>query len=192
MMIVAIRNFVCIIGLIIILPILSLIAMFIVLEDGFPPFFAQERLGMNKKIFKIYKIRTMKNNAPQLGTHEVKDFFQLRSGTFARTFKLDEFPQLINVLKGDINLIGPRPGLINQIELDKARTKHGIFNIKPGITGLSQILGFDKSDPFRLSEIDKIYMVNSSAKLDSMILIGTFFKFPRKYICSMLNIEPNN
>mgnify|MGYP001158148182 CR=1 FL=1 len=191
-MIIALRNFVCIIGLIIILPVLCCITILIIIEDGFPPFFTQERLGMDKKIFKIYKIRTMKKNTPQLGTHEVKSHFQLRSGVLARSLKLDEFPQLLNVIKGDINLVGPRPGLINQTELDKVRTKNGIFKIKPGITGLSQILGFDMSDPARLSEIDKIYLLNCSSMLDIMILAGTFFKFPRKYICSKLNIQPNN
>ena len=192
MMIVALRNFICVVGLIFIMPILLFIAILIILEDGFPPFFIQERLGLNKKIFKIYKIRTMKNNTPQLGTHEVKNYFQLRSGAFARGLKLDEFPQLINVLIGEINLVGPRPGLVTQEELEIARSKNKIFDIKPGITGLSQILGFDMSDPAKLSEIDKIYMVNCSTKLDGMILAGTFFKFPRKYICSMLKIQPNN
>ena len=89
-------------------------------------------------------------------------------------------------------MVGPRPGLVTQEELEIARSKNKIFDIKPGITGLSQILGFDMSDPAKLSEIDKIYMVNCSTKLDGMILAGTFFKFPRKYICSMLKIQPNN
>lgn len=175
-----------------IVPILLLVACFILIEDGLPIFFTQERLGINKKIFKIYKIRTMKKNTPQLGTHEVREDFQLRAGTFARNLKLDEFPQLLNVIKGDINLVGPRPGLANQNDLMKARMQKGVFNIKPGITGLSQILGFDMSDPVNLSKIDKIYIENYSAKLNIFILAGTFFKSPRKYLALKLNIIPKN
>ena len=192
MIIVALRNFICIIGLLAIIPFLCLISLFIYLEDGLPIFFVQKRFGLEKKVFTIYKIRTMKKNTPQLGTHEVNSQFQLSAGTFVRNLKLDEFPQLLNVLKGDINLVGPRPGLINQIELEAARTSNGVFEIKPGITGLSQILGFDMSDPIRLAEVDKIYIKNYSNSLNFLILFGTFFKFPRKYISSKFNISQNN
>ena len=192
MIIIVLRNLICIIGLIVISPILILLACFIFIEDGQPVFFTQERLGINRQIFKIYKIRTMKKNTPQLGTHEVKRHFQLRAGAFARNLKLDEFPQLLNVIKGDINLVGPRPGLLNQNDLEQARIKDRVFKIKPGITGLSQILGFDMSDPINLSKIDKIYIKNYSTKLNILILAGTFFQFPRKYLLSTLNITVKN
>ena len=126
-----------------------------------------------------------------MGSHEIDNKYKLFSGTIARNLKFDEFPQLINVLKGDINLIGPRPGLLTQELLEKARSRNGVFKIKPGITGLGQILGFDMSDPQKLAEIDKIYIDNQSKKIDIMIMLGTFFKFPRKHLASKLNINYN-
>jgi Sugar transferases involved in lipopolysaccharide synthesis len=191
MIIVAFKNLVCVFGLIIISPFLAFIGLLILFEDGFPIFFSQKRYGLNKAVFRIYKIRTLKKDAPQLGSHEIDNRYKLFSGTIARNLKLDEFPQLINVLKGDINLVGPRPGLITQTVLEKARTENDVFKIKPGITGLGQILGFDMSDPKKLAEIDKIYIDNHSNKIDLMILFGTFFKYPRKHLVSKLNINYN-
>ena len=186
MIIVALRNFICIIGLLLISPFLILAGILILVEDGLPIFFIQNRLGLKKTIFRIYKLRTMKKNTPQRGTHEIGKSYQLKAGKIARSLKIDEFPQLINVLKGEINLVGPRPGLKSQIELERARSAQGVFNIKPGITGLSQILGYDMSDPEKLAEIDKIYMDNQSKKTNFLILLGTFLKFPRKYLKSKL------
>jgi O-antigen biosynthesis protein WbqP len=153
-----------------------------------PNYFAQARLGKDKKIFKIYKIRTMKKNAPQTGTHNLSSSYHLNTGKVIRALKLDEFPQLINILKGDIDLVGPRPGLPEQNELTKARMKRNIFNNKPGITGLAQICGYDMSNPERLSQIDELYFQNQSYKLDSLILLGTFFKVARNYIQKELKI----
>ena len=116
-------------GLIFISPLLLIASIFIFLEDGLPVFFKQERVGLNKKLFVIYKIRTMKNNSPQDGTHVLGKNFTLTIGRIIRKIKLDEFPQLINVIKGDLNLIGPRPGLQNQQELYDARSKRNIFDI---------------------------------------------------------------
>ena len=104
--------------------------------------------------------------------------------------KLDEFPQLFNVLKGDLNLVGPRPGLELQLELQQNRVIQGIFDIKPGITGLSQILGYDMSAPNRLAKVDKLYMQNKSLSLDLTILAGTFVRFPGDYLASKFDI-PN-
>ena len=105
MIIVALRNIICLIGLMVILPFLVIASILICLEDGFPVFFKQKRIGLNKKIFTIYKIRTLKRNSPQVGTHEMEDHYKLTVGRIVRTLKLDEFPQLISVIKGDINLI---------------------------------------------------------------------------------------
>ncbi len=101
---------------------------------------------------------------------------------------MDEFPQLYNVIKRDINLIGPRPGLKSQTELEDARLLNGIHRIKPGITGLAQILGYDMSNPSLLAEIDLLYMKHKSLKIDTMILIGTFINFPKKYLTNKLGI----
>ena len=125
-----VRNLICAIGLIIISPFLFFAALMIIIEDGMPVFFIQERVGKNNVIFKIIKIRTLKREAPNTGTHQLDQKYQLVCGKLFRKIKLDEFPQLINVLKGDINLIGPRPGLISQAELTEFRSAKGIYEIK--------------------------------------------------------------
>lgn len=189
MIISAIRNIICISGLLVMIPIICISALVVIIEDGLPFFFKQERLGLNQKIFTIYKIRTLKRDAPQVGTHELKDSFQLKTGKIIRKLKLDEFPQLFNVIKGDLNLIGPRPGLKSQTELEDARLLYGIHKIKPGITGLAQILGYDMSNPSQLAEIDLLYKNHKSLKIDTMILVGTFVNFPKKYLINKLGIE---
>ena len=190
MIIVALRNIICLIGLMVILPFLVIASILICLEDGFPVFFKQKRIGLNKKIFTIYKIRTLKRNSPQVGTHEIEDHFKLTVGRIVRTLKLDEFPQLFNVIRGDLNLIGPRPGLESQLALEEARMVQGVFETKPGITGLAQVLGYDMSTPEMLAKVDKLYVNHKSMKLNTIIFLGTFFKYPRTYLVSMLNI-PN-
>ena len=174
----------------VILPFLVIASILICLEDGFPVFFKQKRIGLNKKIFTIYKIRTLKRNSPQVGTHEMEDHYKLTVGRIVRTLKLDEFPQLFNVIRGDLNLIGPRPGLESQLALEEARMVQGVFETKPGITGLAQVLGYDMSTPEMLAKVDKLYVNHKSMKLNTIIFLGTFFKYPRTYLVSMLNI-PN-
>ena len=163
-------------GFLILLPLILISMLFIYLEDGRPVIFFQDRLGKDKKKFKILKIRTMKKETPSVGTHEVSKENYLMFGTILRNTKIDELPQLFNYLKGDINLIGPRPGLPNQIELREQREKYNIFSVKPGISGLSQVLGFDMGNPKKLSKIDKIYLDNRNLKVDLYILFATFLK----------------
>ena len=190
-MLVIIRNIICFIILMLMLPIMLLVSLLVFFEDGLPIFFRQERLGKNKKIFNIYKIRTMKNDAPQLGTHAVSESFLLKIGKLIRKIKLDEFPQLINVIIGDINLVGPRPGLVTQKVLESERERKKIFKINPGITGLAQILGYDMSNPKKLSEVDLIYVKNKSKYVDLMILLGTFFSKYRNQIALKLGVHIN-
>jgi len=182
-----IRDFICIIGLLVISPFLFFAAIAIIIEDGMPFLFIQERIGKNQLIFKIIKIRTLKIGAPNTGTHQLENEYKLKCGKLIRKIKLDEFPQLINVLKGDINLIGPRPGLVSQIDLTQNRNANGIYDIKPGITGLSQVLGYDMSDPSKLAEIDKMYIQKQSLYLNFLILISTFTPFPKKYLLKMIS-----
>ena len=155
-------------------PLLFFAAIAIIIEDGMPVLFTQERIGQHQSIFRIIKIRTLKKEAPNIGTHQLEDVYKLICGKLIRKIKLDEFPQLINVVKGDINLIGPRPGLISQTELTNSRTAKGIFEIKPGITGLAQVLGYDMSNPEMLSKVDKLYINNKSIRLDLYIFFATF------------------
>ena len=183
-----IRNLICLIGLILMFPLLLLLGFIILIEDGLPIFFIQERIGKNKKNFRIIKIRTLKKNTPHTGTHKLEKVHLLFNGKWIRKLKLDEFPQLINVLKGDINLVGPRPGLVIQDELLRARSLRNIYSVKPGITGLSQILGYDMSNPEKLAEIDETYIINKSICIDILIILGTFFQAPKEQLKLKLKI----
>ena len=183
------RNLICVIGFILILPFLFLAALGLLLEDGLPVLFVQNRIGQNKKIFKIIKIRTLKTSTPQTGTHELKPMHRLKVGVIIRKIKLDEFPQLLNVIKGDINLVGPRPGLPNQELLLGFRSEREVFNIKPGITGLAQVMGYDMSNPKKLSEVDELYVQNKSLKMNALILLATFINLPKRYLAQHFKIE---
>ena len=173
------------IGIILLSPLLLISILLIIIEDGFPVFFLQERLGKDMNVFKIYKIRTMYKNTPSLGTHEIDKSNYLKTGAILRKLKIDELPQVLNYIKGDLKLIGPRPGLPTQLELKKFRMGKKIFDVTPGISGLSQILGYDMSDPLRLSRVDALYVKEKSIKLDLLILIATFIKPFRKYLLIM-------
>jgi len=180
------RDFICLVGLLSIAPILFIAAIAIFIEDGAPVFFVQERIGKNKLIFKIFKMRTLKLEAPNIGTHELDQTYKLKSGKLIRKIKLDEFPQLINVLKGEINLVGPRPGLVSQVNLIECREAKRIYDVKPGITGLSQVLGYDMSNPKKLAEIDKIYIEKKSVLINFLILASTFSSYPKKYLTKIV------
>ena len=185
------------IGLTLLLPIIAISAILILLEDGRPVFFIQKRIGKDLKIFNIYKLRTMSKNTPNLGTHEVDKSNYLKIGSILRLTKIDELPQLINFIKGELLLIGPRPGLETQLKLKNERLKNDIFSIAPGISGLGQVLGYDMSDPIKLSKIDALYIANKNIHLDFKILIATFFKPVRKSLMlrfkdQIKNIEENS
>ena len=178
-------------GLLFLLPIILICIFFILIEDGLPAIFVQERLGKNLKKFNIYKLRTMYRSAPNLGTHEVSSSNYLKVGSILRKLKIDELPQVINFIKGDLNLIGPRPGLPSQAELKKFRLANEVFDITPGITGLAQVLGYNMSNPEKLAKIDKLYIDNKNFKLDLMIFFATFFKSLRKGLSIMFLEEIN-
>ena len=114
----------------------------------------QKRVGKNQKSFKLIKFRTMKRDTPSIASHMISKKSITKLGTILRLLKFDELPQLINVLKGEMSLVGPRPCLIIQKELITEREKYNLFSVKPGITGLSQINGIDMSNPRKLSETD--------------------------------------
>jgi O-antigen biosynthesis protein WbqP len=122
------------------------------------PFFYQSRLGLNKKIFTIVKYRSMAAGTSELPTHEVSAAQITKIGSFLRNTKLDETPQLWNVLKGEMSLVGPRPCLTSQRKLILAREKLGVFAFRPGITGLAQINGIDMANPELLATVDSKMM----------------------------------
>ena len=173
-------------------PFILISAFLIMIEDGMPILFIQDRLGKDMKEFKIYKIRTMFRDAPNKGTHEVSKSNYLKTGSMLRKLKIDELPQILNYIAGDLNLIGPRPGLPSQHELKTNRIKYKVFDITPGISGLAQVLGYDMSDPVKLSKVDSVYIKNRSAKLDLIIFISTFIKIFRPYLAKRFRNEIRN
>lgn len=139
-----------------------IIAFVLCLFDTGSPIFKQKRVGKHKKPFSLYKFRTMHKAAASVATHLADKNQVTRIGSFLRKSKLDELPQLINVLIGDMSLVGPRPNLYNQNELINEREKRGVYNVKPGITGLAQVHKIDMSTPVLLAETDKKMLENFS------------------------------
>ncbi|WP_296404583.1 hybrid nucleoside-diphosphate sugar epimerase/sugar transferase [Psychrobacter sp.] len=132
--------------------------------DTRSPLFIQERVGKDKKPFKLVKFRTMKVDTASVASHLADTSSITKLGSILRKTKLDELPQLINVLKGEMSLVGPRPNLFNQLELIEARNDKGVYNVLPGITGLAQLSGIDMSTPELLAEIDKEMIDNLTLK----------------------------
>ncbi|MDB5629349.1 MAG: hypothetical protein JWQ51_1689 [Tardiphaga sp.] len=138
-----------------------------------PGIFAQARVGRNEKTFTCYKLRTMAVGTPIRGTHETAASAMTSIGGTLRRFKLDEIPQLWNVLKGDMSLVGPRPCLPVQEELIRQRRARGVFEARPGITGKAQILGIDMSDPEKLACVDAEYVAEQNFFGDLVLLLKT-------------------
>lgn len=167
-----------IIGLLLLLiftPFFLIIATIIYWEDGMPIFYVQKRPGMNNRIFNFYKFRTMRNNTPEMATHllENPEIYLLKFGKFIRKLSLDELPNVINVIKGEMVFIGPRPALFNQDDLIELRTKHGIHKLKPGITGWAQVNGRDNISIVQKVEYEKFYLDNKCLLLDVKIVLIT-------------------
>jgi len=152
---------------------LALIWVAVRVQSLGPGIIAQTRVGRNGVEFTCYKYRTMRVGTIQAGTHEVSADAVTVLGRFLRQTKLDELPQIINILRNEISLIGPRPCLPVQLELIEARRRCGVLDIKPGISGLAQINGIDMSDPQRLATWDHRYMCLQSLLLDTRIAFAT-------------------
>ena len=141
-------------GLVVVSPLLIGAAAIGYLDTG-SPLFIQERVGKDQKPFKLIKFRTMKVDTASVASHLADNSSITKLGKVLRKTKLDELPQLINVLKGEMSLVGPRPNLFNQKELIEARDEMGVYEVLPGITGLAQLSGIDMSTPERLAKKDK-------------------------------------
>ena len=151
------------------------IAIVILITEKENPFFAQKRIGLKQREFTILKIRTMRENTAHVSTHEVDKASITKLGGFLRATKLDELPQIWNVLIGDMSFVGPRPGLPTQMELIEEREKLNIYSIRPGVTGHSQVLGIDMSEPARLAKTDAEYLNNITIMRDLKLLVATAF-----------------
>lgn len=157
-----------IIGLVLLSPIL-LVLILVGYYDTGSPIFQQERVGIHKNPFNLMKFRSMYISAPSVATHLANSSSITRFGGFLRKSKLDELPQLWNVLVGDMSLVGPRPNLFNQLELIKERDSRAVYSVRPGITGLAQINKIDMSTPQLLAETD--------AKMIKDLNVFSYFKY---------------
>ena len=157
------------IGLIILSPIFIVIAILIKLDSKGPVFFKQKRVGINKSYFNIYKFRTMYTDTPKdMPTHMLNnpEAFITKIGKFLRKTSLDELPQLINIIKGEMAIIGPRPALYNQDDLIELRDKYKANDIRPGLTGWAQIHGRDELEIDVKAKLDGYYVEHLSFILD--------------------------
>jgi O-antigen biosynthesis protein WbqP len=141
-------------------PIFIFVSIAIIIEDGFPVFFTQKRVGINYSFFKIYKFRSMKKDTPNVATHLLTNPNQylLKIGKFIRKTSLDELPNLINIIKGEMVFVGPRPALYNQDDLMDFRVATGVSKLKPGITGLAQINGRDEISIAKKVQLEQEYL----------------------------------
>ncbi len=155
-------------GLLFLFPILILFSLIGYFDTG-SPIFIQTRVGRNKKPFKLIKFRTMSVETESVASHLASKASITKLGIFLRKTKIDELPQLINVLKGEMSLVGPRPGLFNQTDLTQARESKNVFAVRPGITGLAQVNEIDMSTPELLAKTDR--------EMIDTLTIGSYFKY---------------
>ena len=160
---------------IILIPVFVSVALAIFIEDGFPILFTQKRVGINYTFFKIYKFRSMKKNTPNVATHLLTnpDQYLLKIGKFIRKTSLDELPNLINIIKGEMVFVGPRPALHNQDDLMTFRVATGVSKLKPGITGWAQINGRDEISIAQKVQLEQEYLCKKSILFDVEIIIKT-------------------
>ena len=163
-----------IIALVLLSPLILIIYILILVETR-SPIYVQERVGYRQRAFILFKFRTMKSNTPSLATHLVSDNALTTTGRVLRKTKFDELPQLFNVLRGEMSLVGPRPCLFNQSELILARDRLGVFEVLPGITGLSQLRKIDMSTPELLARTDAEMIRDLSLAKYFQFLILTAF-----------------
>lgn len=170
------NKFLAFILIILLSPIISIVAFLIFIEDGMPFFFTQSRVGINYTFFNIYKFRSMKRNTPNVPTHLLTnpDQYLLKIGKFLRKTSLDELPNLINILKGEMVFVGPRPALYNQDDLMQLRVATGVSKLKPGITGWAQINGRDEISIAQKVQLEQVYLNRKSFLFDIEILVKTF------------------
>jgi O-antigen biosynthesis protein WbqP len=144
-------------GGLLLLPVVVVVGLLVRRDSPGPALFRQERVGLNERRFTCLKLRTMSVGTPVAGTHEVQASAVTPLGRRLRHLKLDELPQLWNVIRGDMSLVGPRPCLPSQVELIEARRARGVFQVRPGVTGPAQVQGLDMSTPVALAEEDAIW-----------------------------------
>ncbi|MUJ37257.1 sugar transferase [Aliivibrio fischeri] len=155
-------------GLLFLWPVLLIVTIIGLFDTG-SPVFIQERVGRNKKPFNLIKFRTMSVETKSVASHLANNASITKLGSFLRKTKIDELPQLINVLKGEMSLVGPRPNLFNQEELIKERDALRVYDVLPGVTGLAQVQNIDMSTPALLAKTDR--------KMIDTLTVKSYFKY---------------
>lgn len=150
-----------------------ILALIVILIDRHSPFYVSQRIGQNEQVFKLYKLRTMTSKAPELPTNSKMSSYVTPLGSILRKTSLDEFPQIINILRGNMSWVGPRPCLGNEFNLIIGRRKHDIFSLKPGLTGLAQINGRDSLTLQEKLYWERRYMTKMSLAFNTYILSKT-------------------
>lgn len=176
------QRLVALISLIILSPVFLIIALLIKLESKGPVFFKQERIGKDNINFMIYKFRSMRTDTPDVPTHLLDDpeIFITKVGKFLRKTSLDELPQFINIIKGEMLFVGPRPALYNQYDLRDLRTEKGVQTLLPGVTGWAQVNGRDELEIPDKVEFDRQYLQYRSVLFDIRIFVMTVIKVFKK------------
>jgi O-antigen biosynthesis protein WbqP len=169
------NRYIAILLFLILSPVFLIVALAIFIEDGSPIFFKQNRIGINYSFFYIYKFRSMKKNTPNVATHllENPESYLLRIGGVLRKLSLDELPNLLNIIKGEMVFVGPRPALYNQDDLMALRVAAGVDKLKPGITGWAQINGRDEISIEAKVALEKEYLERKSVWFDLVIVVKT-------------------
>lgn len=164
-----------VIALVVLSPLFLVIPIIIRAESKGPVIFKQKRIGVNDKEFYMYKFRTMFVGTPEVATDKLTNIhnYITSTGYYLRKYSLDELPQLLNILRGDMSFVGPRPALYNQYDLREKRNELGISSIKPGLTGWAQINGRDDISLLQKVSLDRYYLQNQSFKMDIIILLRT-------------------
>ena len=170
------QKIIAILLLILLSPLFLIISIAILFEDSFPILFKQKRVGINYSFFTLYKFRTMKKETPNVATHLLKnpEQFLLKIGHILRKLSLDELPNLINIIKGDMGFVGPRPALYNQDDLMQLRITAGVDKLLPGLTGWAQINGRDELSLKDKVALEKEYLEKKSLLFDLKIILLTF------------------
>ena len=176
------QRIVALIALVILSPVFLIIALLIKLESKGPVFFKQERIGKDNINFMIYKFRSMRTDTPDVPTHLLDDpeIFITKVGKFLRKTSLDELPQFINIIKGEMLFVGPRPALYNQYDLRDLRTEKGVQILLPGVTGWAQVNGRDELEIPDKVEFDRQYLKHRSVLFDIKIFVMTVIKVFKK------------
>jgi len=157
-------------------PLYMIVSACIYLEDGRPVLFNQKRVGIDYSFFSLFKFRSMKKNTPNVATHLLGDpsKYLLTTGKIIRKISLDELPNLLNIIRGEMNFVGPRPALYNQDDLMALRVEAGVHKLKPGITGWAQINGRDEISIQQKVAYEKEYLERKSLWFDALIIVKTF------------------